>query len=85
MLHLLPDEFLNGLINQYLSSVEVKTLRLVSKDCRSFVNRNTNSLKPRAFVNAQVTISVMATIHPSVPCGRQQVMCVVAVTLECIA
>ena len=61
MLHLLPDVFLDVLINHYLSSVEAKTLRLVSKKYRSIVDRSISSLKPRAFTKSQVMLSAIFT------------------------
>ena len=61
MLHLLPDIFLQVLVNQYLSSIEAKTLRLVSKSCRSLVDSNISALQPRDLERLQVILSIIST------------------------
>ena len=50
------------LIDQQLSPLEVKTLRLVSKECRSLVDTTTTALKPRDFSRCQVS-----SYRPAVP------------------
>ena len=61
MLHLLPDVFLDVLINEYLSSVEAKTLRLVSKKYRSIVDGSVSTLKPRDITRSQVMLPAIST------------------------
>ncbi len=43
------------LIEQHLPALEVKTLRLVSKDWRSLIDTTVTALTPRDFSECQVT------------------------------
>ena len=55
MLQNLPEFACNILVEQYLTDLEVKTLRLVSKGSKSWIDTNLTALKPRAFSRSQVT------------------------------
>ena len=54
MLQNLPDLVCSMLIEQYLTHLEVKTLRLVSKGLKFWIETNLTALKPRAFSRSQV-------------------------------
>ena len=55
MLQDLPADVCKLLIEQHLPALEVKTLRLVSKDWRSLVDTTVTALSPRDFSECQVT------------------------------
>ena len=55
MLQDLPATVYKGLIEEHLSALEMKTLRLVSKECRFLVDTTVTALKPRDFSHSQVT------------------------------
>ena len=48
-------------IEQYLPALEVKTLRLVSKECRSLIDSTVTALMPRDFSECQVISQWLAT------------------------
>ena len=55
MLQDIPKDTYKLLIEQYLPALELKTLRLVSKECRAFIDTTVTALKPRDFSKCQVT------------------------------
>lgn len=54
MLQHLPDVIIRMVVEDHLTDLEAKTMRLVSKECRSLVDRYTSALKPRDFTSSQV-------------------------------
>ena len=61
MLKNLPEFACSILIEQYLTDLEVKTLRLVSKGLKFWIDTNLTALKPRAFSRSQVSLSESLT------------------------
>ena len=57
MLQNLSELACNIMVEQYLSDLEVKTLRLVSKGLKSWIDSNLTALKPRASSRSQVISS----------------------------
>ena len=54
MLPDLPAIVYKTIVEQHLSDLEVKTLRLVSRECRSWVDTILSVLRPRDFSKSQV-------------------------------
>ncbi len=57
MLHDLPEIAYNVMVEQYMTNLEVKTLRLVSKGLKFWIDTNLTALNPRAFSRSQVILS----------------------------
>ena len=55
MLNDLPGIVYKILVEQQLSDLEVKTLRLVSKECRAWIDKAIAILRPRDFSRSQVS------------------------------
>ena len=56
MLLNLPETVLEALVNKHKSELEVKTLRVVSKECKSMVDTIVDNLAPKDFVKAEVSL-----------------------------
>ena len=56
MLQHIPDAVIRIVLEDHLTELEAKTLRLVSKECRSCVDRNTSQSKPRDLTSSQVCV-----------------------------
>ena len=54
MLQDLPADVFKSLIDQHLSGLELKTLRLVSKECRALIDTTITALEPRDFSECRV-------------------------------
>ncbi len=54
MLEDLPEFVYNTLIDQHLCDLDVKALRLVSKQCKSLIDINITALTPRDFPKNEV-------------------------------
>ena len=54
MLQDLPEFAYQHLLEQHLSDLEVKTLRLVSKECKSMVDTSLTTLRPKDIANLKV-------------------------------
>ena len=65
MLQHLPDVIIRMVLEDHLTDLEAKTMRLVSKECRSWVDRYTSALKPRDFTSSQV--GALALIQAMLP------------------
>ncbi len=56
MLHILPSLAFELLVQQHLSDLDVKTLRLVNKECRPLID---TALKSRCFKKSQVIMACL--------------------------
>ena len=56
MLQHLPEIVYKTLVDEHLSDLEVKTLRLVSKGCMFSIDTSITALKPRDFSSSQVLL-----------------------------
>ena len=54
MLQELPETACNIIVEHFLTGLEVKTLRLVSKGLKHWIDTNLTRLKPREFLSSQV-------------------------------
>ena len=64
MLQNLPETAYIIIIEQCLTDLEVKTLRLYSKGLKFWIDTNLTALKPRAFSRSQVRISSRRAVAP---------------------
>ena len=56
MLQNLPDLCYKSMLEQDMSDLDMKTLRSLSKECKSLIDATLTALKPRDFSSSEVTL-----------------------------
>ena len=71
MLQKLPELAYQILVERHLSELEVKTVRLVSKVCKSSTDTILTALKPKDIANCEVTLIATLPLEKSSAPARQ--------------